>query len=196
MNQDELTRQIKVWQRARVQSLLDQEWPPEPFAGESLFGEIRKDFQCWGYTNDDDKKRHVATASKSCRAGNSLYLDSNLEAGELYFSFAHSKSLSLTATQFAKGIEPWMSANNQSNYEQSTNYQCHVDFLQDNASNQSYTRATTCVRAFKKLKGLFDSLLMVERIENRQKLVTHLSLSALERDQIQQFNRKFLEASL
>ncbi len=194
--QEEITRQIKVWQRPRIQALLDQPWPTEPFAGEPLFGEIRKDFQCWGYTNDDQKERYVATASKSCRAGNSLYLDSELRAGELYFSFAHSESLSLTATQFARSIKPWMSANNESKFEHSTNYQCLADFVEGSETEKAYTRVTTCVRAFKKLPGLFDSLLMIERIENKQKLVTHLSISALEKDQIQDFNRKFMEASL
>jgi len=71
----EVTRQIKLWQRPRVQELIDQVWARESFAGLPLFGEIRKDFQCWGYTNDDNKNRDVASVSKSCRAGNSLYLD-------------------------------------------------------------------------------------------------------------------------
>ena len=194
--QDEISRQIKLWQRPRVQELIEQDWAAEPFAGYRLFGEIRKDFQCWGYTNDESEVRHVENASKSCRAGNSLYLDTNLQAGELYFSFAHSRSLTLTASQFAANITPLMSANNESSFEYSTNYQCHVDFVGGKTEEPNYNRVTTCIRAFKKLPGLFDSLLLVERVAAKQKLVTHLSVSAIEQDQIQQLNRKFLEESL
>ncbi|RBP52804.1 S1C family serine protease [Arenicella xantha] len=196
--QSEIARQIKLWQRNRVQELIDQPWPNEMFADRPLFGEIRKDFQCWGYTNDDVEARTVASVSKSCRAGNSLYLNDDLHAGELYFSFADSKSLTLNATQFARSIRPWMSANNESSYSHSTNYQCQVDFLQNDpveaqAGTDSFTRVTACVRAFKKLPGLYDSLLLVEQVENLQKFVSHLSVSAVEKDQIQQLNRKFLE---
>lgn len=192
----EVAQQIKLWQRPRIQGLIDQVWPKESFAGFSLFGEIRKDFQCWGYTNDDNKVRHVASASKSCRAGNSLYLDSSLQAGELYFSFAHAKSLNLNSTQFANRIRPWMSANNLSNYQHSTNYQCHADFVDVSESTEGFVRVTTCIRAFKKLPGLYDSLLLVEHIQNTEKLVSHLSVSAIEQDQIQELNRRFLEESL
>lgn len=191
--QTEIARQIKVWQRLRVQELIDSEWPTEEFAGKPLFGEIRKDFQCWGYTNDDEEARKVADASKSCRAGNTLYLNHDLNAGELYFSFAHSRSLTLSPTQFASTIRPWMSANNDSNFTHSTNYQCHVDFLRGDRSDARFQRATVCVRAYKKMAGLYDSLLLLEQVENEQKWVAHLSVSALEKDQIQQINRKFLE---
>lgn len=193
---NEVTRQIKFWQRPRIQQLIDQVWKRESFAGLSLFGEIRKDFQCWGYTNEDNEVRHVASASKSCRAGNSLYLGTDLQAGELYFSFLHSKSISLNSTQFTNSIKPWMSANNTSSYQHSTNYQCHVNFVDNDNGGEGFVRATTCVRAFKKMPGLYDSLLLVEHVENQRKLVSHLSISAIEKDQIQQLNRKFLEEVL
>jgi serine protease Do len=191
--QAEIARQIKVWQRSRIRELIDSEWPTEEFAGQPLFGEIRRDFQCWGYTNDDEEGREVANASKSCRAGNTLYLNHDLTAGELYFSFTHSRSLTLSPTQFASTIRPWMSANNDSNFTHSTNYQCHVDFLRGQQKGSRFQRATVCVRAYKKMAGLYDSLLLLEQVESEQKWVAHLSVSALEKDQIQQINRKFLE---
>jgi len=194
--QEEIASQIKQWQRPRIQQLIDNDWAIEKFAGLDLFGEIRKDFQCWGQTNESNKKRNIASVSKSCRAGNSLYLDSSLSAGELYFSFDHSSAVTLDALQFTSSIQPWMGANNTSNYEHSSNYRCHVDFLEGVDDDQQYTRATTCVRSFKKLTGLYDSLLMVERVDGLQQFVTHLSISAIERDQISALNRKFMEKSL
>ena len=193
---DEIARQVKQWQRPRIQELVDNQWPVEPFAGHDLFGEIRKDFQCWGQTNESNKERNILSVSKTCQAGNSLYLDQSLSAGELYFSFDQSTAITLGALQFTSAIRPWMGANNASNYEHSTNYRCHVNFLAGAANNNQYTRATTCIRSFKKLAGLYDSLLMLERVDGLSRFVSHLSISAIERDQISQLNRKFLEASL
>jgi len=194
--QAEIAYQIKQWQRPRIQQLIDNEWPVEQFAGLELFGEIRKDFQCWGQTNESNKERDIASVSKSCRAGNSLYLDASLTAGELYFSFDHSSAVTLGKLQFTSAIRPWMSANNTSSYEHSSNYRCHVDFLQGSEDRQEFVRATTCIRSFKKLVGLYDSLLMIERIDGSQQFVTHLSISAIEADQISLLNRKFIERSL
>ena len=200
--QQELSKQIKQWQRGRIQELIDADWAVEEFAAQSLFGEIRKDFQCWGQTNEDNKKRNIEQVSKSCSAGDSIYLSSALNAGQVSFSFSMSRSIGLTATQFAQHMEPGMRADNRSNFENATNYRCHVDFLQNTSalphdSQQGrYNRVTTCVRAYKKLPGLYDSLLLVERNSNRDTLSTHLSLSAVEKDQLQALNRKFMERSL
>jgi len=194
--QQEITDQIKRWQRPRVQELIDQDWAIEPFAGLDLFGEIRKDFQCWGQTNESNKERNIASVSKSCRAGNSLFLDGSLSAGELYFSFGHSSAVTLNSLQFTRSIKPWMGANNASSYEHSSNYKCHVDFIEGTQGEQEYIRATTCIRAFKKLSGLYDSLLMIERVDGLRQFVTHLSISAIEQDQISLLNRKFMEKSL
>lgn len=193
--QSEITAQIKQWQRPRIQQLIDSDWPVELFSEHELFGEIRKDFQCWGSANSDDEERHIDAASKSCRAGNSIYLDNDLDAGQLSFSFTKDTSIDLTVTQFSQTMKPSMRADNDSNYENSTNYRCHVDFLEGESSDY-YQRVTTCIRSYKKLDGLFDSLLLVERNGNSEAFASHLSLSAVERDQIQAMNRKFIEKSL
>lgn len=193
--QDEIAEQIKRWQRPRIQELIDADWPVETFAEETLFGEIRKDFQCWGSTNSDDKVRFTDSASKLCQAGNSLYLDNRLNAGQLSFSFSKDTSLELAATQFSQTMSSAMQSDNRSNFDHSTNYECHVDFIEGQTS-VSYQRVTTCIRAYKKLNGLYDSLLLVERNSNAEAFTTHLSISAAEQDQILAINRKFVEHSL
>ena len=197
--QNELANQIKQWQRQRLQNLIDLDWTPENFSGENLFGEIRKDFQCWGGTNDSNKERFIERASKNCRAGNSVYLSRNLNTGQFMFSFIKKRSLKLNALQFSSTINSQLGADNSANFQSATNYQCHVDFLDADAQstqNDSYHRLTTCIRAYKKLPDLFDSLLYLERISNGEVFSTHLSIAGAERDQIQSLNRKFVERSL
>ena len=192
----EISAQIKRWQRPRIQELIDLPWPDEEFANEVLFGEIRKDFQCWGGTNEENTERNIATITKNCRAGNSLYLGSRLDAGQIHIDFSKKKSLKLNTLQFASSVTPVMGADNYSNFQNSTNYKCHVDFVENTSKQEDYSRVTTCVRAYKKLAGLYDSLVLVERIEDKELLKAHLSLSAAEQDQIMDFNRKFIDQLL
>lgn len=194
--QVEIARQIKSWQRQRVQPLLDKEWPVEKFAERDLFGEIRYDFQCWGGTNESTKERAVATIDKSCRAGDDLYLGYDLNAGQISFTFEKTTPLKLNTFQFMRSISTHMRADNRSDYEHSTNYECHTDFVRSSQTKGSYNRVISCIRAYKQLDGLYDSLLLIEQNRNHQSFVAHLSLSALEKDQLQALNRKFLEASL
>ena len=194
--QVEIANQIKQWQRQRVQTLLDSEWAVEQFASRALFGEIRHDFQCWGGTNESDKERAVAAIDKSCRAGDDLYLGYDIDAGQISFSFEKTTPLKLNNLQFMRSISTYMRADNRSGYEHSTNYECHTDFVDNEAKKGVYNRVTICVRAYKKLAGLYDSLLLLEQIRNKESFVAHLSLSAIEQDQLQAMHYKFLEASL
>jgi len=189
----EISDQIKSWQALRVKELVESDWLIEEFAGYELFGELRKDFQCWGGTNEESTDPTVSRVKKTCQSGDSIYLDKNLDAGHLYFSFVYEESLKLNTMQFAARSSSGMSANNNSSFKNSTNYKCHVDFLEEPAIDNSYIRATTCIRAFKRLAGLYDSLLLIENIGTKQRLTSHLSLSALEPEQITQLNGKFME---
>lgn len=195
--QQEIADQIKRWQRPRIQQLIDQDWAVEEFFGRRLFGEIRHDFQCWGDTNESNKERVVATVDKSCSAGDDIYLGYDLNAGQIAFSFSAEKPLKLNASQFANSQNPYMSADNQSAYEHSTNYLCKTNFVAPKSVNQKgYGRVISCVRAYKKLVGLYDSLLLMQHHSNTEAFNAHLSLSAVEKDQIKALNKRFIEASL
>lgn len=192
---DELAAQIKAWQRDRLQALIDDEWPIDNFAGESLFGEIRNDFQCWGDSNDSSKRRTVESVSKSCRSANSIFLAGNLNTGQINYYFEKNAPVTLTASQFFARMDSNMGADNQSNFDNSTGYRCRNDFVGPKLG-RAYKRITSCIRAYKRLPGLFDSLLLVERLGAEESLVTHLSIAGAEQDQISSLNQKFVEASL
>lgn len=193
----EITAQIKKWQRSRIQELIDGPWASEEFSGRELFGEIRKDFQCWGDTNDTNKERVIEVVSKSCRAGDDIYIDANLDAGQIRFRFKNLKPVKLNKMQFARAQSLYMSSNNHSSYENSTNYTCATDFINGkNDESNNYHRVITCVRAYKKLTGLYDSLLMVLSSSGNEVFKSSLALSAVEKDQIQSINRRFVEKSL
>ncbi len=194
--QTEIARQIKTWQRPRIQELIDEPWPIEDFVGKPLFGEIRHDFQCWGNTNESKEERQVAVADKNCRSGDDIYLSYELNAGQIVFHLHSRESVSLNDSQFAQRQRTSLWADNGSNFDYSTNYRCESDFINTEDSSKSYRRLISCVRAFKKLPGLFDSLLLIQDHEADKTFKAHLSLSAVERDQIKALHKRFIEALL
>jgi len=192
----EITKQVVAWQQPRIQELLDADWKSEQFLGRKLFGEIRKDFQCWGDTNEENQERTTEVVRKSCRTGDEIYIGSDINAGQIRFSFSSSKPVKLNDMQFSRGQSLYMGADNRSNYEHSTNYVCETDFIDVQNDAISYHRVVTCIRAYKKMGGLYDSLLMSMRNTGKEVFKAHLSLSALKKDQIQEMNERFLEKSL
>lgn len=195
----EIAQQIKAWQRPRITTLLTADWNAENFANRSLFGEIRSDFQCWGDTNESNKDRAIALVSKSCGAGDDIYLSRSLNAGQISFSFREAKPLKYNSLQFAKLQDTYMAADNRSRFEHSTNYVCESDFIKPQKTKNKQTgfhRVITCIRAYKKLTGLYDSLLLVQHHRSTVSFDAHLSLSALEKDQIVEFNKQFVEKVL
>lgn len=193
----ELTAQIRSWQRPRIQELLAEPWAKEEFFGRPLFGEIRKDFQCWGDTNEKNKERKIEYITKSCRAGDDVFVSSDIDVGHIRFSFKNMKSAKLNDMQFSRTQAFYLSPDSRSNYENSTNFVCETDFIDGKTSNsKSYHRVITCVRAFKKLTGLYDSLLLVMNNSGKEVFKSYLSLSAMEKDQIQAMNLRFVRRTL
>lgn len=192
--QDEIARQIKHWQRKRINELIKSDWPVETFAGRGLFGKIRSDFTCWGRTNEDDNERRKDTITKRCFTGNVAYLDSNLNTGNIIIWFKKLESIDLNEMQFSQTIGLGMYGSNESNFENSSNYQCHTDFVDQQASSSDaqYNVVSTCVRRYKKLEGLYDSMMRVDTIKGDQAFTALISIYAVEKDQIQALNRKFI----
>ena len=192
--QNEIAKQIKIWQRKRIGELIDSDWPEEPFTDRSLFGQIRSDFQCWGGTNEDDKERRKNTITKRCSTGNSVYLDSDLDTGNIVIWFKALESIDLNIMQFSQAVDLGMYGSNKSNFENSTNYQCHTDFVDQKSrkKDDEYTVVSNCIRRLKKFDGLYDSLMRIDTIKDQKTFTALISIYAVEKDQIQSLNRKFI----
>ena len=195
--QVEIADQIKRWQRTRLGELIEEPWEREEFAGRQLVGEIRRDIQCWGDSNDSDDERKVSTAQRSCHSGDQLYVSGDLRVGLVSYLFTESESIELNQFQFANAQRDFWGGDNDSAFEHSTNYRCETDFLEGSDSEHGmYVRVTTCIRAYKRLEGLYDSVVLLQNQESGNAFSAYMSLSGAEKDQINAFNRRFLELSL
>jgi hypothetical protein len=191
----EIAKQITTWQRPRLQELIDMPWDKDRLFERNLFGEIRNDFQCWGSSNDDNPERTYDYAGRSCSAGDEIYINRDVDSGQIEYYFSQRTPVKLNKMQFALQQGMSMSADNYSDYQYSTNYQCVSDYLdQDQTETSSYTRMITCVRAYKKWPGLFDSMIMLLNHKGGETVKSHLTIAGAPKDQILSLNRKFAEA--
>ncbi|MEM7360683.1 MAG: serine protease [Pseudomonadota bacterium] len=190
----EITRQIDEWQEKRVRTLIDDPWPTKEFVGREFPDEIREDFQCWGHTNEEATDPVVTSVAKTCESKDVVYLGSWLTAGHFHMSYRYEKSERLNALQFANRSSTQMWANNKTSYKDSTNYSCHVDFVDVAESTDALTRITTCIRAYRHFPALYDSLLLVEQLNDDTSWSSHMSVSAMNKEHINALNTKFTEA--
>lgn len=196
--QQEITTQIKTWQQARIGSLLEQPWSKDSLGEHSVIGEIRRDIQCWGSSNKEDKKRTINSLSKACNAGNRLYVSNRLTTGQIHYSFEQATSKSLGSYRFHHQLSRQsLAGDNRVNKDAVTPYQCNDSFIEQNQDNGgwlegSYNKLTYCVRAYKKLEGLFDVLLLAENNGDDQAFTAHFTLAGVDATLAQAFTDKFL----
>ena len=192
--QSEIASQLKRWQSIRVNELIEKPWSDEEFANRNLVGKMRYDFQCWGDTNEDNEDRKIEIVKRVCDAHDNVYINNGLRVGQIRYSFKQYRSLKLNRFQFADARYGHLSADNYSNHKYSTNYQCKTDFINrdQQASEKTYYKVTTCVRAYKQFNGLYDSIILVENHQNLDAFSAYLSLSAVDKDQVKAMNRKFI----
>ncbi|MBX2883124.1 MAG: serine protease [Granulosicoccus sp.] len=193
----QIARQIRSWQLIRTDGLINSAWKEEKLLDRDLVGEIRSDFQCWGGSNESDAEREIEWVSKWCEAGDEIYVSSDVDAGQISYYFTRRRPVTLNAMQFTRLQKVGMRADNSTNFENSTNYLCTTNFLnQENQESGSYTRIVTCIRAFKKYPGLYDSLLLIQQQSSNEVFEAHVSLSAMQKTQIQAINKRFAEYAL
>lgn len=194
---NEIAHQIKEWQIRRTESLIENEWDTEPFLSRQTIGELRHDFQCWGDSNEGDEERKVEWISRWCEAGDEIFISSDVDAGQISYYFLRTQPITLNSTQFARRQSLYLSASNSSDYRNSTNYHCATNFLDSvESETDSYSRIVTCLRAFKHYPDLYDSVMIVLVQGHHEAFKAKLSLSGMERSQIQVLNQRFAESAL
>ncbi|MEM9744848.1 MAG: serine protease [Pseudomonadota bacterium] len=190
----EIAAQLKTWQRNRIDNLLNQSWATKALGDRSVPGEIRNDIQCWGSSNDGDDDARMRRLRMSCDSGNRIFIGSRLNTGQIHFSFDETTSLKLPAYRFHHMIGGQrLRADNAATDKDVTPYRCEADFLEQNdRATNSFRRVTYCVRAYKRLAGLFDILFLGEHNGSDTSFSAHYTLAGIEQDLAAAFHERFL----
>ena len=153
--------------------------------------------QCWGSSNEDDPDARMRRLRMSCDAGNRIFLGSRLNTGQIHFSFDHQQALTLPSYRFHKLVgKQRLRADNAASDQEVTPYRCDAEFLDGLAASEddSFRKASYCVRAYKRLPGLYDVMFLGEQNGSDDAFSAHYTLAGVEQSQAAAFLSRFLEA--
>ena len=193
-----LQAQLISNQKQYIQTLLEAEWPAAKLGGASVIGEMTPFTRCWGTsTETQDNRLRYNVAKTDCMNNEFIYLSNRFTTGGLQYEFSWLDSSELNQFQFyqayqdhIKGASPINTATKQD----VTNFECHEDFVGKSPEAVPVTDSILCVRAYKKFAGLYDFLYLGATVQDGHKgLISHFTISGVEKDLGMQFTKKFIE---
>jgi hypothetical protein len=159
-----------------------------------LPGKIAPFFNCWG-SSTHKKEFPYEIVTHECSTEDEIFLDAEHSAGSINYEHSLITSSELNALQFFSLYESTFADDYSfvdGSTEQVSRYECSTDFV---GSQQSNFKVAFCVRAYKKLRGLYDAVLKVASLNsNRDGVQSTLVLSGVSFENAERFARRYLES--
>ena len=159
-----------------------------------LPGKIATYLKCWGNTNqdEDDQFQHL---SHFCSSGDDLYISSSHRIRFINFRHDYFATKLLSERRFYKLYQRYFDDHDENFYagkEDVTKFRCQTAFV----SHADLTmRTVLCMRAYKKLPGLYDAVFKVATLgDDRRGVMTTLELGGVSYDNALRFTRNYLES--
>ena len=205
---EEITRQLSTHQAFVTDKLLDKgqaptapgpgtgnDPPQAGFASQTLAGRTVPTLdgsmtKCWAHGLTGEKQKYQKDGL-NCRLHSDLYINSNLYTGSLSLQHVVLRNDKLPTVKFLK-IAPGMHAGNgKYGNDNISRPQCQDSYVQ---GAQHVYRISICVRAYRKLKGLYDYNLQALQVDDAQeRLGSNLRMTGFSFDNAQQIATRFLE---
>lgn len=188
-----MTEQLMQNQQYFMKRLLEGNMELVTLGTFQLPGKIAPYLKCWGNTNrdDDDQFQHL---SHFCSSGDDLYISSSHRIRFINFRHDYFASELLSQRRFFKLYQRYFDDHDENFYagkEDVTKFKCTTDFV---AHGGLTLRTVLCMRAYKKLPGLYDAVLKVATLGNeRRGVMTTLELGGVSYDNALHFARNYLE---
>ena len=149
--------------------------------------------KCWGDI-EETKETPYTFVSHKCSSQDVIYISDVHSSGAIVFQHDLFSTSSLNPFQFYSLYEAQFGRGYRGlsgGEEEVTNFQCTTEFVEVNAIT---LKVAYCMRAFKKLAGLYDLVLRAATLENNQSGVqSTLVASGLSFKNSQRFARAFLD---
>lgn len=190
--------QIVDFQQNYFDYILERDWPRESFRqAAEVMGEISQDVSCWGRSNESDAEAKHLLLELSCFNANNIFLESGFNTGRLHYSFYYYDARDMSSKQFYDVIGGLsFRPDNRAGRQDVTNYECTQSYLDDFDTERpaaGYRQAALCFRAYRDIEGIYDALFYLFQGRGREALVSHFTLSGVDRDSAMRFTRKFVE---
>ena len=193
-----LQAQLVTNQKRYIQTLLNAEWPAAKLGEASVIGEMTPFTRCWGTSSATRENRlRYNVANSNCMNNEFIYLSNRFTTGGLQYEFSWLDTSELNQFQFyrayqehIKGAAPINSARK----NDVTNFECYEDFVGNAPDAGPVTKSILCVRAYREFADLYDFLYIGATVQDGHKgLISHFTISGVEKDLGMQFTRKFIE---
>lgn len=189
-----LRAQLLANQEILMKSILDAKFDPVALGEYRLPGKIAPFFNCWG-SSTRKKEFPYEIVTQECSTEDEIYLDSEHSAGSIDYQHSLISSSELNPLQFFALYETTFADDYSvadGSSDQVSRFACTSDFV---GHQQSNFKVAFCVRAYKKLAGLYDAVLKVASLNsNRDGVQSTLVLSGVSFDNAERFARRYLES--
>ncbi len=162
-----------------------------------LPSEVSSAFKCWGNT-DREEGRPYEIVNHQCSTEDEIYVADGLSSGAIHFQHSLVSSGQLNVFQFFSLYEdtfkrcPCGLGGLRGNREHVGQFACTTDFVDNGRATY---KAVLCLRAYKRLPGLYDAVFKAASLNNNHSGVqTTLTLSGMSYENATLFARRYLEA--
>jgi len=189
--------QLMSNQRQYIQTLLQADWPAAKLGSATVIGEMTPFTRCWGTSSDVQENLLLfKVASSNCMNMEFIYLSNRFTTSGLQYEFSWLATDKLNPFQFYQAYQEHItgaSAINTVGKQDVTNFSCHENFVTADSS-PTITKSILCVRAYKEFPGLYDFLYTGATVHDGHRgLISHFTISGVEKDLGMQFTQKFIE---
>jgi hypothetical protein len=186
--------QLLANQQQYLDALLTEPFVSVPMDRLKVPGRLAHFLNCWG----DTQKREDTLYERifhTCSTSDDIFLSGDQASGIIRYSHELFTSQGLGAFRFFGFLEQNFKVERlrlRSDEDMVTNYACDSGFVEHNGW---HGKVVFCLRAYKKLTGLYDATLMAAVFNgDRQLLQTNLVLAGVSYENAVRFPRAYLEA--
>ncbi|WNC72736.1 serine protease [Thalassotalea psychrophila] len=194
---EQITAQLKANQTRLLNEVMLNEWQTKTFANASIPNTGVNYIRCWGNSNADKPDELLFKAVTNCQMEEYVYISESFTTGSINMEFHFFNAEELSSTRFYQIYQTQINRagpGNRAGKEDVTEYECQHDITTDNEESIR-NKAILCIRAYKKYRGLYDVMYLSATVDQDAKaLVSHFTLSGVDKNFAQVFNKKFMES--
>ncbi|QDQ26155.1 trypsin-like peptidase domain-containing protein [Chitinimonas arctica] len=189
-----LRDQLLANQQSVVTQLLAQPMVRHPLGSFQLPGRFAEFMRCWGDAQRRDKQRYQQ-ASYQCSNQDDVYLDDGFSTGTIALRhdwYGKGELNPLAFTALVNRMASYHNASGADGDDELGNYACQQAYVK---LQGRVLKTAVCLRAFRKLGGLYDLYLKAVSVgDGREAVVSTLQLGGVTQANALGFARRYLEA--
>ncbi len=185
--------QVVANQNEYINALLKKPLATKILGDYQVPGKIADYLTCWGDSIDEENLFRVSDTV--CSLKNDIYLNSRVKTGEISYIQRLVKGKEINPLRFYHILQTYFESPDvsvQGKKEQFSEFSCYSDFTQ---SNGMVFKSSFCLRAYKKLPGLYDLIYIAASLTNEKEgLITNILLSGITYENARKFTRAYMNS--